>query len=88
MSTQTGSDLVLQHRCALALDIWMLLMQCEILMRQQALQELNSTTGCGIHLQAQQLTYQNRSSLSFSFSAMFLHEILSSLDVIPVMLVA
>lgn len=66
----------------------MLLMQCEILMRQQALQELSNTTGCGIHLQAQQLTYQNRYLCLFLSRLCSYMKYCQILYVIPVMLVA
>lgn len=48
MSTQFGLDLLLQYTAALALDIWMLLMQRKMLMRLQALRKPTNTTGCGI----------------------------------------
>lgn len=48
MSTQFGLGLLLQYTLALALDIWMLLMQRKMLMRLQALQKPSNATGCGI----------------------------------------
>jgi len=45
---QFGLDLLLQYTPALALDIWMLLMQHKTLRRPQALQEPNDRAGCDI----------------------------------------